>query len=69
MTRTCSKCECDFTFFNGKPGKINECISCAVDVPVYFAEQGEGDDGSVETMTKNPIKRTASIKEEEGDTQ
>jgi len=34
----CRHCEEEFTLRNGKPGLIDECPDCAVEVPVYRAE-------------------------------
>ena len=56
MVMTCVQCESEFGLIHGKPGKINECPSCATDIPVYWAEMGTGDDGTVETMTVKPIE-------------
>lgn len=60
-TRICEVCESEFGLYPGKPGKINECPGCATDVPIFVAEQGEGDDGTVETMTTKPPVRWMPI--------
>lgn len=49
---TCKHCGISFTLYHGKIGKINECTSCATDIPMYLAEQNTADDGAVETITK-----------------
>jgi|CXWL01.1.fsa_nt_gi hypothetical protein len=59
--KTCRLCQSEFGLYHGKPGKIDECPDCASDIPVYIAEQGEGDDGTVETMTKKPPVRWVPI--------
>jgi len=48
----CRDCGCEFRSFAGKPGYINQCEDCAVDVPLYRAEQGTEDSGVVETMIR-----------------
>jgi len=55
MVKICRVCKSEFGLFPGKPGKIDECTGCANDIPVYWAEQGQGDDGTVETMTVKPM--------------
>jgi len=51
----CKRCGIEFLPFKGKPGYVWECSGCASDVPKYIAEEGSSDDGSVESMTRNPI--------------
>lgn len=53
----CRDCSQDFTPVPNKPGYINQCWDCAVDVDIYRAEQGTEDSGVVETLTKKIIPR------------
>lgn len=53
--RECKICGTDFRPYIGKPGLISTCESCSEDVPMYVAEEGNSDDGSVEFMTRDPI--------------
>ena len=48
MKRECIKCGEEFNLYIGKPGLINECSECAVDIPVYLAQEGSDDTGVVE---------------------
>lgn len=53
--KQCRHCGIEFYLFKGKPGYVDECLDCSTDVPKYVAEEGSYDDGSVESMTTNPI--------------
>lgn len=39
----CKHCDEPFTWFHGKPGKINECPACAKDVERLMASIGDED--------------------------
>lgn len=58
----CRDCNQTFTTAPNKPGYVNQCWDCAVDVEIYRAEQGTEDSGVVETLTKKTFDR-AVIKE------
>lgn len=59
---TCRDCQTDFIPTPGKPGFINQCEDCAIDIPVYRAEQGTEDSGVVESMTtKERIKSISGL--------
>jgi len=48
----CIKCNEEFIPYHGKPGRINECVGCATDIPVYLAEEGSDDTGVAENIVK-----------------
>lgn len=54
MMRECLQCGDDFVLYPGKKGYIWQCDSCATDIETFVAEQGTGDDGTVESITNNP---------------
>jgi hypothetical protein len=56
----CRDCGIDFIPIPNKPGFINQCEDCSIDVPVYKAEQGTDDSGVVETVTKKGLMESVS---------
>lgn len=50
----CRYCQEEFIYFRGKPGYIDSCPDCSTDIELFVAEEGTGDDGTVESMTRDP---------------
>ena len=55
--KTCRLCGTDFILTRNKPGLITDCPDCAKEVPLLIAEQGRGDDGTVESVSTNETVR------------
>jgi hypothetical protein len=52
MQHECALCGALFVLTPQKPGKINECQDCAIDVPRIQAAQGMDDTGVVDGFLK-----------------
>ena len=46
QTKMCRHCKEEFTPFFGKPGKIDECLSCAIDIPHVIAGDSPDESGT-----------------------